>query len=227
VASRRSADALIAAGSVRVNGRRPPADGMLIDPENDQVTFEGKPVQPRGPRRYYALNKPQGVIVSARDPAGRTTVFDLIEEPVRLFAVGRLDYDSRGLLLLTDDGEVSHRFMHPSHQVPREYLAEVRGIPAAGDLLRLRSGIPLDGKLTSPAEVELVSSGGGASRVRLVLREGRNREVRRMLAAVGHPVRSLTRTAYGPIRLGRLREGGWRRLRQPEVDALKLAAGLR
>jgi pseudouridine synthase len=227
VASRRSADALIAAGSVRVNGRRPPADGMLIDPENDQVTFEGKPVQPRGPRRYYALNKPQGVIVSARDPAGRTTVFDLIEQPVRLFAVGRLDYDSRGLLLLTDDGEVSHRFMHPSHQVPREYLAEVRGIPAAGDLLRLRSGIPLDGKLTSPAEVELVSSGGGASRVRLVLREGRNREVRRMLAAVGHPVRSLTRTAYGPIRLGRLREGGWRRLRQPEVDALKLAAGLR
>jgi pseudouridine synthase len=226
VASRRAADALIADGSVTVNGRRPPAEGMLIDPQLDQVTFEGRPVRPRGPRRYYALNKPKGVIVTARDPAGRTTVFDLVEEPVRLFAVGRLDYDSGGLLLLTDDGDVAHRFMHPSHQVPREYLAEVRGVPAASDLLRLRTGVPLDGKLTAPAEVELVSSGHGASRLRLVLREGRNREVRRMLAAVGHPVRSLTRTAYGPVRLGRLREGGWRRLKQPEVEALKLAAGL-
>jgi 23S rRNA pseudouridine2605 synthase len=199
---------------------------MMIDPEQDQVTLEGQSVRPRGPRRYYALNKPPGVIVSARDPGGRTTVFDLVEEPVRLFAVGRLDFDSTGLLLLTDDGEVAHRFMHPSHQVPREYLAEVRGVPTSADLMRLRAGIPMDGRLTAPAEVELVSSGQGASRLRLVLREGRNREVRRMLAAVGHPVRSLTRTAYGPVRLGRLREGGWRRLKQPEVEALKLAAGL-
>lgn len=226
MASRRAADALIAAGSVRVNGSVPPAEGMFVDPERDRVTVDGQPVRPPRHHRYYALNKPAGVIVSARDPGGRTTVFDLVEEPVRLFAVGRLDYDSRGLLLLTDDGLVANRFMHPRHQVPREYLAEVKGVPTHADLRRLRQGISLDGKLTAPAEVELVSSGGGASRLRMVLREGRNREVRRMLAAVGHPVRSLTRTAYGPLRLGRLREGGWRRLKQPEVEALKRAAGL-
>lgn len=226
MASRRAADALIASGSVRVNGRPPPAEGMLIDPDTDRVTVDGHTVQPPARHRYYVLNKPPGVMVTARDPGGRTTVYDLVNEPGRLFAVGRLDYDSRGLLLLTDDGEVANRLMHPRHQVPREYLAEVRGVPDAEALRRLREGISIDGRPTAAAAVDVVSTGGGRSFVRLVLREGRNREVRRMLAAVGHPVRDLVRTAFGPVRLGRLKEGGWRRLRHPEVQALKQTAGL-
>jgi pseudouridine synthase len=135
--------------------------------------------------------------------------------------------DSRGLLLLTDDGELANRLAHPRHHVAKEYLALVDGVPGEGDLRRLRGGLELDdGKTTAPAEVELVGSVRGRSQVRVVIREGRNRQVRRMLEAVGHPVRDLQRTAFGPLRLGRLKEGDWRRLRPPEVEALRRAAGL-
>ncbi len=202
---------------------------MLIDPVRDEVTVGGRPVEVRSGHSHLALNKPAGVIVSARDPQRRTSVFDLLGEEAgsgRLFAVGRLDMDSRGLLLLTDDGELANGLAHPRHKVPKEYLALVHGRPAERDLRILREGVELEDGRTQPAEVELMSSARGMWQVRLVIREGRNRQVRRMLEAVGHPVRELTRTAFGPVRLGRLKTGGWRKLRPEELRELRRAAGL-
>ena len=219
---------LIASGAVRVNGRVPPASGLLIEPDADRVTVDGEPVEPLKRHHYLAVHKPAGVLVTARDPQGRPTVFDLIQGASlpRLFAVGRLDGATSGLLLLTDDGELANRLAHPRHKVAKEYLAVVRGEPAERDLRKLREGVLLDEGRTLPAEVELVRSARGLSTIRLVIREGRNRQVRRMLEAVGHPVRELTRTAFGPVRLGRLRPAGWRRLSLAEVSALREAAGV-
>jgi 23S rRNA pseudouridine2605 synthase len=230
VASRRAADSLIASGSVLVNGRLPPPTGMLIEADRDEVTVDGSHVEPSLGHRYLALNKPVGVLVTARDPHGRPTVFQMLEGEEgarRLFAVGRLDAASSGLLLVTDDGELANRLAHPRHKVAKEYQAVVTGTPSERDLRALREGIELDGRLTQPAEVRLEASAGGLSQLSLVLREGRYRQVRRMLEAVGHPVKELTRMSYGPIRLGRLRSGSWRRLRPAEVEALRRAVGLR
>ncbi len=229
VASRRAADALIASGRVLVNGRRPPAEGRLIDPERDRVTVDGVAVEPAGRHLYLALNKPAGVVVTASDPQGRPTIYDLLGEHTsgrRLFYVGRLDADTRGLLLVTDDGELANRLAHPRYKVPKEYLATVRGVPSEADLRSLGEGVELEDGRTQPAEVELLGSAGGVSSVRITIREGRNRQVRRMLSAVGHEVRDLQRTAFGPLRLGRLKEGTARRLRPPELDALLKAAGV-
>ena len=230
MASRREADRLIAGGAVLVNGRRPPPEGRLVDPEHDRVTVAGRDVTPPRGHRYLALNKPVGAIVSAADRAGRPTVFDLTREHAaghRLFAVGRLDVDTSGLLLLTDDGELSNRLLHPRHKVTKEYEALVTGLPDERDLRSLRAGVDLDDGRTQPAEADVIGRArDGSTLVRLVLSEGRNRQVRRMLAAVGHPVKQLRRTAFGPVRLGRLREGDVRRLREPEIQALREAAGL-
>ncbi|HEX6487665.1 MAG TPA: pseudouridine synthase [Candidatus Dormibacteraeota bacterium] len=229
VASRREADRLIAAGAVLVDGRRPPPTGTLIDPESASVTVDGRAVRPLLGHRHLALHKPVGVMVTESDPEGRPTVADLLRahgEQRRLMAVGRLDYDSSGLLLLTDDGELAHRLTHPRYGVPKEYLAVVRGMPDERDLRRLRDGVPLEDGVTAPAEAEVVDRAAGGAVVRLVLTEGRNREVRRMLEAVGHPARELARTSFGPIKLGRLRAGDLHRLREPEVRALRQAVGL-
>ena len=200
----------------------------MVEPGTDRVTIDGRSVEPVTDHVYLALNKPDGVIVTASDPQGRTTIYDLLGElrGRRLFAVGRLDLDSRGLLLVTDDGELANRLAHPRYKVAKEYVAVVRGIPGETDLRALREGVELDDGLTQPAEVELLGSAAGVSDLRLVLHEGRNRQVRRMLAAVGHEVRELRRTAYGPVRLGRLKEGGYRRLRPDEVAALRRAVRL-
>ncbi len=227
VASRRGADSLIASGAVLVNGRRPPPAGMLVDPESDRVTVEGRPVQAHAATAWFAVNKPEGVIVTTSDPQRRATLFDLLGEQSdrRLFAVGRLDFDSSGLILVTDDGPLANRLSHPRHKVPKEYVAVVRGIPGEPDLRRLREGVELDDGLTRPAEAELLSSARGVSEVRIVITEGRNRQVRRMFEAIGHEVRRLHRTGFGPIRLGRLKSGGHRRLKPVEVEALRRAAG--
>jgi 23S rRNA pseudouridine2605 synthase len=224
VASRRAADALIASGAVRVNGRVPPETGLLVE-DADHVTVNGKPVEPLARFSYLALNKPAGVVVTARDPESRTTVFDLVRDSgaPRLFAVGRLDVATTGLLLLTDDGELANRLAHPRHKVPKEYLAVVAGIPGERDLRALREGIELEDGRTLPAEADVVGASRGMARVRLVIREGRNRQVRRMLEAVGHPVRELERIGFGPLRLGRLRPGGWRKLRPEELESLREA----
>lgn len=233
VASRRGADEMIAAGRVRVNGHRVPSHGMEIEAGRDEVTADGKAVVPVAGHRYLALHKPPGVVVSARDPEGRPTIFDLLppdQRPdtagVRLFAVGRLDLDSSGLLLLTSDGELANRLLHPRWKVPKEYRVRVVGQPPERDLRRLRRGVALDDGPTQPCQVDLLGSGGGLTELRVVLSEGRNRQVRRMFDAIGHPVRRLERTRIGPLGLGRLREGHIRALRREEVTALRRLTGL-
>jgi 23S rRNA pseudouridine2605 synthase len=235
VASRRAADELIALGAVRVNGERAPASGMLIDPEADQVEVEGRVVKARTTHRYLMLNKPLGVITTARDESARTSVLDVVgdegQHGHRLFPVGRLDADSTGLLLLTDDGELAFRLTHPRHKVPKEYLAVVAGTPSSADLDALRTGVKLDDGVTAPAEVEVIritpgARDSGRAELRVVIREGRRRQVRRMLHTVGHKVISLSRTGFGPLKLGRLKTGGWRVLGEAEISALRRAVGL-
>ena len=234
MASRRAADELIASGAVRVNGKRVPAAGLLVDPDSDAVEVDGRAVKPRASHRHLMLNKPLGVIATAKDESSRTTVLDVVGEEGRhghrLFPVGRLDADSTGLLLLTDDGQLAYRLTHPRYGVAKEYLAVVAGAPTASQLEQLRRGVELDDGRTAPAEVEVVRTtpaarDSGRTELRIVIREGRHRQVRRMLAAVGHSVVSLRRTAFGPLRLGRLKTGGWRVLGENEVSALRRTTG--
>lgn len=234
VASRRGADELIAAGSVLVNGERPPPSGVLVDPDKDIVTIDGRIVKPRTKHRYLMLNKPVGVITTAKDEAARTTVLDAVGEEGlaghRLFPVGRLDADTSGLLVLTDDGELAFRLTHPRYKVAKEYIAVVAGSPSASDLESMRTGVQLEDGKTQPAEVEVVgfdpAAGTGRTEVRVVIREGRHRQVRRMLQAVGHKVQSLRRIGFGPLKLGRLKVGDWRVLGEGEIEALRRAVGV-
>jgi 23S rRNA pseudouridine2605 synthase len=229
VASRRAADTLIASGAVRVNGRVPPPDGLVVDPDHDRVTVDGRAVRPLTRHRYVMLNKPLGVITTARDESDRETVLDVVGEDGlsghRLFPVGRLDADSTGLLLLTDDGDLSYRLTHPRYKVPKEYIAVVGGSVSKAKLQKLRTGISLDDGPTAPAEVEVLQVlPGPMTELSVVICEGRHRQVRRMLLAVGHRVQSLKRVSFGPLRLGRLKVGGWRVLVEAEVEALRRAS---
>lgn len=215
VGSRRVCDDLVAAGRVAVNGAVAEV-GQRVDPRVDLVIVDGVPVPVAPDLVYYLLNKPTGVVTTASDPEGRRTVLDLVPPAPRVFPVGRLDYDTEGLLVLTNDGELANRLAHPSHGVAKEYLAEVAGSPGAGALRRLREGVELEDGRTAPAVVGQVAPGA----LRIVVHEGRNRQVRRMLEAVGHPVRRLVRTRIGPVADPALRPGRWRALRPGEVRAL-------
>jgi len=224
VASRRSAESLIFAGRVSVNGVVVSEPGTRIAPGEDDVRVDGVLVVEPVARSYLLLNKPPGYVTTLDDPHGRPTVADLLpESSARLFPVGRLDLETTGLLLLTDDGELAHRLMHPRFHVEKTYRAVVDGVPDADDLGSLQRGIVLDDGVTAPARVRLVSSGEGRSDVEIVIAEGRKRQVRRMFSHVGHPVRELCRVAYGPIALGSLTEGASRPLSDDEVAGLRAA----
>ena len=228
VASRRAADKLIASGVVHVNGRAAPPEGLLVDPDHDRVTVDGKPVKPVTRHRYIALNKPLGVITTARDESGRTNVLDVVGDEGsaghRLFPVGRLDADSTGLLLLTDDGDLAYRLTHPRYHIPKEYVAVVGGSVKTADLTKLRQGVTLDDGVTKPAQAEVIRVlPGPMTELRIVISEGRHRQVRRMLLGVGYRVQSLRRAGFGPLKLGRLKVGGWRVLVDAEVSALRHA----
>lgn len=217
--SRRACEELIVEGRVRVNGERAHL-GRRIDLTADFVAVDGVPVGVRPGLVYYLLNKPVGVVTTATDPLGRPTVVELVPERPRVFPVGRLDADSEGLLILTNDGELAQRLSHPSFGVDKEYLAHVEGKPSPGALRRLREGVELEDGLTAPASAAAVSPG----LLRLVIHEGRNRQVRRMCAAVGHPVVRLVRTRIGPLADRRLPPGHWRELSVAEVRRLAEAA---
>ncbi len=219
VGSRRACEELIAAGRVRVNGEVAVL-GTRVDADHDLVEVDGAAVGVREGLVHYLLNKPAGVVTTASDPQGRPTVVGLVPPEPRVFPVGRLDADTEGLLLLTNDGELTHRLTHPSFGVDKEYLAEVEGTPGRGAIRRLREGVELDDGPTQPATV----SAAGAGVLRITIHEGRNRQVRRMCAAVGHPVRRLVRVRIGPITDHRLAPGAWRPLAQDEVRALERAA---
>ncbi|HVC14336.1 MAG TPA: pseudouridine synthase [Acidimicrobiales bacterium] len=215
IGSRRVCDELVAAGRVTVNGAKAEV-GQRVDSRHDLVAVDGVPVPVAPDLVYYLVNKPAGVVTTASDPEGRRTVLDLVPPAPRVFPVGRLDYDTEGLIVLTNDGELAHRLAHPSHGVAKEYLAEVEGSPGPGALRHLREGVELDDGRTAPAVIGQVAPGA----LRVVVHEGRNRQVRRMLEAVGHPVRRLVRTRIGPVTDTALRPGRWRPLDAAEVRAL-------
>jgi len=219
IGSRRTCEALIADGRVTVNGEI--ADlGRRIDRVHDHVAVNGIPIPVRPGLVHYLLNKPAGVVTTADDPQGRPTVVELVPAEPRVFPVGRLDQDTEGLLILTNDGDLTHRLTHPRFGVAKEYLAHVRGTPPRGVLRSLREGIELDDGITAPAQVALVAP----SLLRITIHEGRNRQVRRMCEAVGHPVERLVRTRIGPIADRKLKPGAWRELTTDEVMALESAA---
>lgn len=218
--SRRACEELIGAGRVRVNGEIA-ALGRRVDAEHDRVTVDGVPIGVHPDLVYYVVNKPAGVVTTASDPYGRPTVLDLVPPAPRVHPVGRLDADSEGLLLLTNDGELTHRLTHPRFGVEKEYLVAVDGTPGPGVVRRLREGVELEDGRTAPARVAAVGRHG----LRITIHEGRNRQIRRMGAAVGHPVTRLVRTRIGPVRAGGLKPGQWRPLTQREALELQRAAG--
>ena len=229
VASRRAAEELIVEGRVEVNGEVVRTLGTKADPATDEVRVDGRRVRFDVRQRYIVLNKPKGYVTTRKDPEGRKTIMDLLTG-VReyVYPVGRLDYDSEGLLLMTSDGDLAARLTHPRHGVERVYEAIVVGAPDDEALEKLRRGIFLDGERTAPAQVRrgtVVGKGRQrTSKLTITLREGRNRQVRKMCAQIGHPVRRLIRTRMGPIGLGDLRPGHWRELTPAEVERLKKMA---
>jgi pseudouridine synthase len=214
VASRRRADELIKAGRVTVNGD--PGQLNTFVAARDRVEVDGRPVELQ-PLTYVLLHKPAGTVTTARDPQGRRTVVDLVDHPARVVPVGRLDADTTGALLLTNDGELAHRLAHPRYEVAKVYEAQVEGEPSQETLERLREGIDLDDGPTAPAETRLL----GPDAVELAIHEGRKHQVKRMLAAVGHPVRRLHRSRYAGLTLGGLEPGAWRELEPSEVERLR------
>jgi 23S rRNA pseudouridine2605 synthase len=231
VASRRTAETLIVQGRVSVNGDVVRELGTKADPEADDIRVDGRRIRSAQRKRYLLLNKPRGYVTTRSDPGKRPTVMDLLKGVKEyVYPVGRLDYDSEGLLLLTNDGELAARLTHPRHEVERLYEARVRGVPDAHALGRLATGIVIEGRKTAPAQVKLarkLDAESGAQAVVLVgIHEGRHRQVRQMFDAVGHPVMRLRRVRIGPIRDEELKTGHYRELTRQEIDKLKKAAGL-
>ncbi|HEY8426362.1 MAG TPA: pseudouridine synthase [Limnochordales bacterium] len=233
VASRRAAEALIRQGRVAVNGQTVTAMGWTIDPSRDRVTVDGRPVEPPAGGEglvYVLLHKPRGLVSTARDERGRPTVVDWVRSrggpQVRLFPVGRLDLDSEGLLLLTNDGELAYALTHPSRQVPKTYHVTVRGAITEDALRRLRQGVELEDGPARAASLRLIRRSQDGGELAITLHEGRKRQVRRMCQAVGLTVRRLVRVRLGPLSLGTLAPGEWRLLRPDEVARLRRASGV-
>jgi 23S rRNA pseudouridine2605 synthase len=218
--SRRACEELIRQGRVRVNGRLVTTLGSRVSPA-DEITLDGRPIAQAPEQTYLVLNKPRGYVTTATDPQRRPTVLDLVPAGTRLFAVGRLDADSEGLLLLTNDGDLAFRMTHPRFGVEKEYRVLVGGDAGAPALRRLREGVMLDDRRTAPAQVTVAGRRGADTWLRFVIHEGRKRQIRRMCEAVGLPVRRLIRTRVGPLRLGRLAPGQYRALTESEVKRLQ------
>lgn len=222
VASRRKAELMLLAGRIKVNGAVVTELGTKADPEKDRIEVDGRPLAHIGERVYVALHKPAGYVTTASDPQGRPTVLDLVSGvKERVYPVGRLDFHTSGLLLLTNDGDFAHTMMHPRHEMPKHYLCHVSGSPGPQALRTLATGVMLEDGLTAPARVRLAGKVGDDALLEVVIHEGRNRQVRRMLEAVGHEVRNLIRTRIGHLALGGLTTGQWRYLKEDEVEGLR------
>ncbi|MBQ6267463.1 MAG: rRNA pseudouridine synthase [Clostridia bacterium] len=226
VASRRKAEEMIRSGLVKVNGK-PAQIGDQVDPAHDKVTVAGRRVHPAATQRYLLLNKPRGYVTTTNDELGRKCVTALLNGvQERVYPVGRLDRVSEGALLLTNDGAFANAMMHPKHHVPKTYVVTLRPGITAAQAEQLSDGIELDGRMTAPADVRIVTQEEGRAVAEIILYEGRNRQIRRMCEALGLEVARLRRTAVGPVRLGMLRPGEWRDLTPQEVETLLRAAGV-
>ncbi len=222
ICSRRKAEQYIAEGRVRVNGKPVTQAGLKVDPDQAVITVNGKPLQ-KEKKIYILLHKPRGYVTTLSDPQGRSIVMDLLPEiKERLFPVGRLDLDSEGALLLTNDGALANRVLHPRFEVKKTYETTVKALPKKSDLRRLEQGIILDGQKTWPARLRLVKAKKGAAVIEIIIHEGKKRQVRKMLKAIGHPVVRLKRTAYGKLRLGTVSSGTYRFLSKNDIKKLFL-----
>ena len=223
VASRRASEQLILEGRVTVNGETIRELGTKADPEKDAIKVDGRRIKSDVVKRYIALYKPKGYVTTRKDPERRKTVMDLIGHGDYIYPVGRLDYDTEGLLLLTSDGDLAARLMHPRHEVDKEYEVIVLGIPDQAAIDKLKKGVYIEGGRTSPAKVRVGTTVKGArptTMLNITIHEGRNRQVRKMCSAVGLPVRDLRRVRMGPVTVGRLKPGQWRDLTPQEIRAL-------
>ena len=227
ITSRRKAEKLILQGRVSVNGRVVSELGTKAVLGKDEICLDGKAIKAETEKVVVALFKPRNCVTTLHDPQGRPTVAELVKSiSLRVYPVGRLDFDAEGLLLMTNDGELAHRLQHPRYKVPKTYLVKIRGHPLEEALAQLQQGISLEDGITAPAELHVLEDDNKATWLSLTLREGRNHQVKRMCAAVGCPVLKLRRTQIGPIDLGNLRPGRSRRLNARELRALREAVGL-
>lgn len=220
-ASRRKSEEIIAAKRVKVNGKVVSEMGYNVDENRDVVEVDGKILKLIKNFEYYILNKPIGVVCSAKDEKDRVTVVDMIDTKRRIYPVGRLDIDTTGLVLLTDDGELTNKIIHPKHEIEKTYIATVEGTPNAFGLKRLRTGIVIEGRKTAPAKVKILKNFDTDSILEVVIREGRNRQVKKMFESVGHPVKKLMRIAIGDIKLGDLELGYYRKVTEDELKYLR------
>ena len=220
--SRRAAEEAIERGLVKVNGALAPI-GTKIDPDTDEVTYRGEVVKRQEEGTVVVmLNKPRGVLTSMSDDRGRVCVSELVQDVgVRVFPCGRLDFDSKGLLLLTNDGELANQLTHPRHHIPKTYHVRIEGRIGQEEIDQLQKPIRLDGYMTRPAEVSLVKTGAGYTVLSFTLHEGRNRQIRRLCAAAGLRVQQLQRVAIGPVSLGRLKTGMWKKLNYAQIEELR------
>ena len=221
IASRRKAEEMIMEGRVTVNGRTATV-GMKADPSKDHVKFDGKLLTRREPKVYIVFNKPKNVVTSLHDPEGRPTIKDFLKGvKYKIFPVGRLDFDSEGLLLLTNDGDFAQAVLHPSKKVPKTYLVKVKGIPEDADIGKLRKGIMLGDGLTAPAKARKIRTAENNTWIEMTIHEGKKRQIRRMLDKIGHPVLRLRRTGINGIGLGKLGAGVFRYLTYEEMDTIR------
>ncbi len=222
VASRRMAESIILSGRVKVNKKIVTELGTKIDEDNDKVFLDGKMLKPVKRLYYIMLNKPKGYVTTVKDEFDRKTVLELVADiDVRLYPVGRLDYDSEGLLLLTNDGDFTYKMTHPALHVPKKYHVVVEGTADLGHVLKLRQGVEIDGYMTRPAKVDIAETRERTTQLNITITEGKNRQIRRMCEAVGLPVIKLTRVSVGNVMLGNLPEGKWRHLTEAEINILK------
>ncbi len=220
VASRRKAEELIKQGSVKVNGSIVNEMGLKVS-DRDQVEVNGKLVRPESKKVYIMLNKPSGYVTTVKDQFRRPTVIDLLKDVnERVFPVGRLDYETTGLLILTNDGDFTHKMTHPRHEIKKTYLATIAGCPSKEEIDRFESGLKIENYTTSPAKLRIVSKKENTCVIEVTIHEGKNRQVRKMCEAIGHPVLSLKRISLGNLTLGDLSDGSWRELSRNEVEAL-------
>lgn len=221
VASRRACDEMILEGRVKVNGKKIDTPGLEINEFNDAVTLDGRRIMLVSKKYYIMLHKPKGYVTTVKDDKGRKTVMELIKIRSRLYPVGRLDYDTEGLLLLTNDGQLAYALTHPSHEVPKTYIAKIKGKISDTEVRQLRKGVEIDGKMTLPAVVKIIETDDEFSRVEVAIKEGRNHQIKKMFEVVGKEVVFLKRTAIGPLKLGGLGRGEYKNLTSKEIEILK------
>ncbi|MBN1893310.1 rRNA pseudouridine synthase [bacterium] len=220
VASRRKSADMVRSGRVKVNGRAVMSPGLRVDPERDRIEWDGRPLWPRAVHRYVLLNKPAGFLTTVSDDRGRRTVMDLLDCRERLFPVGRLDLDTEGLLLLTDDGQLANRLLHPRYGAEKVYQALVRGVVSASAIERLKRGVSIGEGAPVAGDARISGIQAGETLLEIRIHEGRKRQIRRMMEAVGHPVLHLKRIRFAGLTLGNLKSGRWRDLRPDEIKRL-------